>query len=254
MRRICAGTMRRRQQGPRRPGARPRRARRSSRSAIRVTIPAEYRFSGVSTRSSISANSMIRSRRASSPCGRIAGSPPGGRRSRDRSARDGCRPATSMSARDPPVDLTPSSGRLGDAGDHLEQSRLARPVVTDDPERRTAGEGDGDIVERIERVLRPPAGERPRDHPVEGARKGLADPRPADPDAVGLRDPADLGGKLSDRIGEPALGRAEVRDARREHHDRPDQRRGRAARSSAGDRITKTSRNASTIPVIGFAR
>ena len=52
----------------------------------------------------------------------------------------------------PPVDLGPPAGRLGDAGEDLEQRALARAVAADDPHHFALLHLEGDILQRPELI------------------------------------------------------------------------------------------------------
>jgi len=77
--------------------------------------------------------------------------------------------------RDLPVDPEASGGRLEEAGDELEERRLAGAVRADDAERLAAADLEADVREggdRLRRLERPPeaAPEERRLQRPEGAR------------------------------------------------------------------------------------
>ena len=94
--------------------------------------------------------------------------------------------------RDPAGDVDRSSRRRRDACDQLQHRGLAGAVVSHDRDGGTWGCRERDIVQRVERVLRPPLREGPRHQPIDRRGQCLPDPRTSDADPVGLRESLEL--------------------------------------------------------------
>ena len=125
----------------------------------RMYIPDEYVFTGASMNSSSSAKATISSKRRSTSL-RVRPSmipliddvlAPGDL---------GVEPGPELDQRgDPPVDHQAAAGGLGDAGQQLEERRLAGAVLADDPEGRAAGDLERHAVEGGEGLVGPEVGE-----------------------------------------------------------------------------------------------
>ena len=84
---------------------------------------------------------------------------------------------------DPAVDAHAAAGRLEDAGDELEQRRLARAVAADDAERFAAVDGKRNVSHRFDARLR-----RQRQIALEQRALERRELRAASPQAVRLGD------------------------------------------------------------------